>query len=57
MLRVLVEANEQDPEQALPLASGIGAVLDRSGVRPSILLEVFDVTWWDFVALTAIPFI
>jgi len=53
VLRVLIEIGEQELGQALAMASGIGAVLDRSGVRRPTLLHRFDATVWDFVALAA----
>ncbi|MEF2074256.1 3-keto-5-aminohexanoate cleavage protein [Consotaella aegiceratis] len=49
ILRVLIEIEQQDPDEAITEAEGIEAVLDRAALRKPILLHGFDATVWDFV--------
>lgn len=51
VLRILIEIEEQDLRVARDIVDGIGAVLDRVGVRRPILLHGFDATVWPFVEL------
>jgi uncharacterized protein (DUF849 family) len=51
--RILVEVGEQDIAEAVAVADGIGAVLDRAGLRRPMLLHGFDATVWHFAALAS----
>ena len=49
-LRMLIEINEQDLDQAMAVSAAILDVLSRAGVRKPVLLHGFDATVWPFVA-------
>ncbi|TGQ64197.1 3-keto-5-aminohexanoate cleavage protein [Mesorhizobium sp. M00.F.Ca.ET.186.01.1.1] len=51
VLRILVEIDIPDLSPAVDEAHGIAAVLERAGVRRSILLHGVDLTVWPFVEL------
>ncbi|WJI41504.1 MULTISPECIES: 3-keto-5-aminohexanoate cleavage protein, partial [Mesorhizobium] len=51
VLRILVEIDIRDLNAALDEAHGIAAVLERAGLRRSILLHGVDATVWSFVEL------
>lgn len=51
VFRILIEIEEQDRAVARQLADGIYRVLERAGVRRSILLHGFDATVWPLVEL------
>ena len=53
VLRILIEISEQDLGEALAVADGIVAVLDRAEARRPLLLHGSDATVWQFVALAA----
>src|ERR1700677_2701827 len=53
VLRILIEISEQDLSEALAVADGIAAVLDRAEARRPLLLHGSDATVWQFVALAA----
>jgi uncharacterized protein (DUF849 family) len=53
ILRILIEISEQDGGDALTVADGIVAVLDRAEVRRPLLLHGSDATVWQFVNLAA----
>jgi uncharacterized protein (DUF849 family) len=48
-LRILIEIEEQDLEQADATANGIAQVLEGASVRRPILLHGVDATGWHFV--------
>lgn len=48
-LRVLIEIEEQDLDEAMAVADRILAVLSRAGIRKPILLHGLDATVWPFV--------
>ena len=52
-LRILIEVNEQNTDEAMAVAGGVGAVLNRAGTRRPTLLHGLDATVWHFVALAA----
>lgn len=49
-LRMLIEINEQDLDQAMAVSAAILDVLSRAGVRKPVLLHGFDATVWPFIA-------
>ncbi|MER8440174.1 3-keto-5-aminohexanoate cleavage protein [Mesorhizobium sp. M1312] len=49
VLRILIEISEQELDVALEVSDGIAAVLDRAGMRRTILLHGADATVWPFV--------
>ncbi|RWQ36860.1 MAG: 3-keto-5-aminohexanoate cleavage protein [Mesorhizobium sp.] len=49
VLRILIEISEQELDVALEVSDGIAAVLDRAGLRRTILLHGADATVWSFV--------
>ena len=53
VLRILIEISEQNIGEALTVADGIVAVLDRAELRRPLLLHGFDATVWQFVTLAA----
>ena len=53
MLRVLIEISEQTPDEAFAVAEGIEKVLQREGIRRSILLHGENATVWPFVERAA----
>ncbi|TGP57264.1 3-keto-5-aminohexanoate cleavage protein [bacterium M00.F.Ca.ET.230.01.1.1] len=53
VLRVLIEISEQTIDQAFAVADGIEKVLERAGVRRSILLHGENATMWPFVEKAA----
>ncbi|SFU20661.1 3-keto-5-aminohexanoate cleavage protein [Sedimentitalea nanhaiensis] len=48
-LRILLEIEEQDLDEAFQVADGIVACLEKSGLRRPVLLHGFDATVWPFV--------
>ena len=52
-MRILIEISEQDGGEALTVAEGIFAVLDRAEVRRPLLLHGSDAAVWRFVNLAA----
>lgn len=52
-LRILLEIDEQDVEEATRLALGIKAVLDGAGLRRPVQLHGVEATVWHFVRLAA----
>jgi uncharacterized protein (DUF849 family) len=48
-LRLLIEIEEQTPEEAMSVADGILSVLTRTALKKPILLHGFDDTVWPFV--------
>jgi len=53
VLRVLIEISEQTLDEAFGVADGIEKVLQRAGIRRSILLHGENATVWPFVELAA----
>ena len=53
VLRILIEISEQNIGEALTVADGIYAVLDRAELRRPVLLHGLDATVWPFVTLAA----
>ena len=53
VLRILIEISEQNIGEALTVAEGIVAVLDRAELRRPLLLHGLDATVWQFVTLAA----
>jgi uncharacterized protein (DUF849 family) len=53
VLRILIEISEQDIDEAVAVADGIVAVLDRAETRRPLLLHGSDATVWPFVTLAA----
>lgn len=49
VLRILIEIGEQDLAEALRIADGVSAVLERADLRRPILLHGFDTTVWPFI--------
>jgi uncharacterized protein (DUF849 family) len=48
-LRMLIEVNEQDLDQAMAVSGAVLDVLSRAGVGKPVLLHGFDATVWPFV--------
>ncbi|TIW73122.1 MAG: 3-keto-5-aminohexanoate cleavage protein, partial [Mesorhizobium sp.] len=53
VLRVLIEISEQALDEAFAVADGIEKVLERAGIRRSILLHGENATMWPFVQRAA----
>ncbi|MBZ9989400.1 3-keto-5-aminohexanoate cleavage protein [Mesorhizobium sp. BH1-1-5] len=53
VLRVLIEISEQTIDQAFAVADGIEKVLQRAGIRRSLLLHGENATVWQFVERAA----
>lgn len=53
VLRVLIEISEQALDEAFAVAEGIETVLQRAGIRRSILLHGENATVWSFVERAA----
>ena len=53
MLRVLIEISEQTLDEAFAVANGVAKVLERAGIRRSILLHGENATVWPFVEQAA----
>jgi len=51
VFRVLIEIDEQDPDNAARMAEEVALVLDRANVRRQILLHGIDATVWPLVGL------
>lgn len=54
VLRVLIEISEQALDEAFAVANGIQKVLQREGIRRSILLHGENATVWPFVQRAAL---
>ncbi|ANT50967.1 3-keto-5-aminohexanoate cleavage protein [Mesorhizobium amorphae] len=53
VLRILIEISEQTLDEAFAIANGIEKVLQRAGIRRSILLHGENATVWPFVERAA----
>ena len=49
VFRILIEIEEQDPEEADRVADGVAKALEAAGIKRPILLHGVDATVWHFV--------